>query len=106
MSEDRQQLIDVEHNVLRRVKGVWSGFIGRDNVLEVAVGLIMATGFSNLVNSLVSDLLLPPISLLPFMGRNLPAKFAVLRRGPNAPYNTLKQAADDGAVYLAYGAFL
>lgn len=39
------------------------------------------------------------------MGRNLPAKFAVLRRGPNAPYNTLKQAADDGAVYLAYGAF-
>lgn len=36
-------------------------------------------------------------------------KFAILRRGPNynstmaIGYNTLKQAADDGAVVLAYG---
>jgi hypothetical protein len=36
-------------------------------------------------------------------------KFAVLRRGPlfnetdGIGYNTLKQAADDGAVVLAYG---
>ncbi|KAJ7162560.1 gated mechanosensitive channel [Mycena crocata] len=108
MSEENR-LIDVESNVVRRVKGVWSGlkgFLGRDNVLEVAVGLIMAGGFSALVNSLVSNVLLPPVSLLPFMGRNLPAKFAVLRAGPNAPYNTLKQAAEDGAVTLGYGAFL
>ncbi|KAJ7688402.1 hypothetical protein B0H17DRAFT_938465, partial [Mycena rosella] len=101
-----------ENNVVRRVKGVWSGFkgfLGRDSVLEVAVGLIMAGGFSALVNSLVTDVLLPPISLLPFLGRNLPAKFTargVLRAGPNAPYNTLQQAAEDGAVTLAYGAFI
>jgi hypothetical protein len=30
-------------------------------------------------------------------GRNLPAKFTVLRAGPNHPYNTLQQAAEDGA---------
>ena len=60
-----------------------------------------------MVNSLVSDLLLPPISLLPFLERNLPEKFVVLRKGPNydiyGGYNTLKQAADDGAVTLSYG---
>ncbi|KAJ7781595.1 gated mechanosensitive channel [Mycena metata] len=75
------------------------GFLGRDNVLE-------AGGFSTLINSLVSDVLLPPISLLPFLGRNLPAKFLVLRAGPNHPYNTLQQAAEDGAVTLAWGAFV
>jgi len=106
---DENRLIDVENHVVRRVKGVWSGFkgfLGRDSVLEVAVGLIMAGGFSTLVNSLVTDVLLPPISLLPFMGRNLPAKFMVLRAGPNYPYNTLQQAAEDGAVTLAFGAFI
>ncbi|KAJ7066518.1 ion channel [Mycena amicta] len=108
---DRVQLIDFEHNVARRVRGVWSGFkgfLGRDSVLEVAVGLIMAGGFSALVNSFVTDVMLPPISLLPFMGRNLPAKFSVLRPGrtPHATYNTLAQAAADGAITLAWGSFV
>ncbi|KAF7308420.1 hypothetical protein HMN09_00690800 [Mycena chlorophos] len=109
--EEHVHLIDIENNVVQRVRGVWAGFkgfLGRDNVLEVAVGLIIAGAFSNVVNSLVTDVLLPPISLLPFMGRNLPAKFSVLRPGrtPNAVYNTLEQAADDGAVTLAWGAFI
>ncbi|KAJ7499256.1 gated mechanosensitive channel [Mycena latifolia] len=107
-SDENRQLIDIENSVVRRVKGVWSGFkgfLGRDSVLEVAVGLIMAGGFSTVVNSLVTDVLLPPIGLF-FLGRNLPAKFFVLRAGPNAPYNTLQQAAEDGAVALAFGAFI
>lgn len=60
-----------------------------------------------MVNSLVSDVLLPPISLLPFMARNLEEKFWVLRRGPHFEkqlgYNTRKQAIEDGAVILTYG---
>ncbi|PVG01717.1 ion channel [Serendipita vermifera] len=95
----------------RRVKSGWDGFkefILRENVLEVAVGLIIAGAFTRIVNSTVSDLLLPLVALLPFMGRNLPQKFLVLRGGPNAAdgYNTLKQAEDDGAVTMAYGRFL
>ncbi|KAJ3555429.1 hypothetical protein NM688_g2585 [Phlebia brevispora] len=84
-------------------------FLGRDNVLEVALGLMIATAFTSVVNSLVSDILLPPISLLPFMShKNLPEKFWILRSGPNGAngYNTLKQAAEDGAVTMAYGVFL
>lgn len=60
----------------------------------------------------MSDIILPIISLLPFLSRNLDAKFAVLQHGPNYNtsisngYNTPKQAVDDGAVVLAYGNFL
>ncbi|PSR76654.1 hypothetical protein PHLCEN_2v8251 [Hermanssonia centrifuga] len=117
MSDDREngqqsRLLNGTHTVIRRVHSAWSNFIdflGRDNVLEVAVGLMIASSFTAVVNSLVSDVLLPPISLLPFMShRNLPEKFWVLRKGPHGDegYNTLNQAAEDGAVTMAYGVFL
>lgn len=54
----------------------------------------------------MSDVMLPPISLLPFMShKNLPEMFWVLRKGPHGDkgYNTIKQAAEDGAVTMAYG---
>lgn len=81
-------------------------FIGRDNVLEVSLGLIISSSFQRIVTSLVSDILLPFLSLLPFIDRNMASKFAVLRNGPNAPYNTIKQADDDGAITLNYGNFV
>ncbi|KAL4973542.1 large-conductance mechanosensitive channel [Aspergillus desertorum] len=91
----------------------WDGFIdfaARDNVLEVALGLIIAQAFTGVVNSFVSDVVLPVISLLPFINRNMDEKFAVLSKGPNYEemngYNTLEQARDDGALVLAYGVFL
>ncbi|KAF8885169.1 hypothetical protein BD779DRAFT_1442686 [Infundibulicybe gibba] len=98
----------------RQVRGIWTGFVEfalRDNVLEVAVGLMYRRhGFTKVVNSLISDILLPPLSLLPFMSRNLEEKFIILRGGPHySPprgYNTRAQALADGAVTLAYGAFI
>lgn len=59
------------------------------------------------MTSFVSDIVLPVVSLLPFLNRNMDQKFAVLSQGPNYAseegYNTLKQARDDGALVLAYG---
>ena len=67
----------------------------------------LAAAFTTVVTSFVSDILLPPISLIPFINKNLDEKFAVLRRGKHYTkeygYNTLKQALDDGAVVMAYG---
>lgn len=67
----------------------------------------VGAAFTQVVTSFVSDLLLPIISLLPFLQRNLSEKFAVLRKGPHYSeengYNTLKQAQDDGALVLGYG---
>jgi len=110
VDEAREALLHVEDFVDRKARSAWrdyKDFIGRDSVLEVAVGLIIASAFTTLVKSLVSDILLPPMSLLPFMQRNLPDKFVVLRSGPEGPhYLTVDQAAEDGAVTLAYGRFL
>lgn len=39
-------------------------FISRGNVLEMAVGLIMATYFGAIIKSFVNDILMPPIGLI------------------------------------------
>ncbi|KAH6916224.1 large-conductance mechanosensitive channel [Coprinopsis sp. MPI-PUGE-AT-0042] len=111
-NDARTALLDTERQVSRRFQSLWTGFTAfalRDNVLEVAVGLILATAFTKVTNSLVSDVILPPVSLLPFMSKNLEEKFLVLKRGPNYEgpngYNTREQAAQDGAIVWAYGAF-
>ena len=42
----------------------FKAFISKGNVIEMAVGLIMATYFGAIVKSLVNDVLMPPIGLL------------------------------------------
>ena len=39
-------------------------FISRGNVIDMAVGLIMATYFGAIVKSLVNDVIMPPVGLL------------------------------------------
>lgn len=67
----------------------------------------LASVFTDLVKSFVSDILMPPISIILPLRRNIEEKFAVLRLGNNynatTGYNTLRQAQEDGAVVMAYG---
>lgn len=69
----------------------------------------LAAAFTTVVTSFVSEILLPILSLLPFIERNFDEWFAVLRPGKHygvgrgRGYNTLRQATDDGAVVMAYG---
>ena len=62
-----------------------------------------------MVTSFVSDILLPILSLLPFIDRNFDEKFAVLKAGPHygkgsgRGYNTMKLALEDGAVIMSWG---
>jgi large conductance mechanosensitive channel len=62
------------------------------------------------VKSFVSDILMPPLSVLFPINKNIEEKFAVLQGGdtydPAIGYNTLQQAQDDGAVVMAYGSFI
>lgn len=85
----------------------FSDFVFQDNVLEVAVGLILAAAFTTVVKSFVSDIITPILSLLPFIDRNFDEKFAVLKGGPKYSkrdgYNTVKIAQNDGAVVMTYG---
>ena len=84
-----------------------------DSFSDVCPLSSIASAFTAIVKSLTSDIILPVISLLPFLNRNLDEKFAVLRAGHNyhhnngtKGYNTVNQALDDGAVVMAYGSFL
>lgn len=67
----------------------------------------LASIFTDLVKSFVSDVLMPPISVILPLKKNIEEKFAVLRTGDTynetIGYNTLKQAQEDGAVVMAYG---
>lgn len=55
----------------------------------------------------MNDVLLPPLSILLPLNRNLDEKFFVLKPGPKyeeqSGYNTIGQALQDGAVVMAYG---
>ncbi|CAG8217134.1 unnamed protein product [Penicillium olsonii] len=112
LDENSDALIRTGQKAQEQVRHAWDGFLNfaaRDNVLEVALGLIIANAFTKVVTSFVSDLVLPIVSLLPFLNRNMDQKFAVLSKGPNFTeegYNTLYQAREDGALVLAYGAFI
>lgn len=73
----------------------------------------VAAAFTDLVKSFVSAILMPPISIILPINKNIEEKFAVLRAGPNynssspsGGYNTLIQAQSDGAVVMAYGSFI
>ena len=81
-------------------------FAMRGNVVDMAVGIIIGAAFGTIVNSLVSDIIMPPIGLL--LGNvDFTNLFMVLRQGAAAgPYSSLAQARAAGAVTMNYGLFI
>ncbi|KAI0523665.1 large-conductance mechanosensitive channel [Xylaria bambusicola] len=108
--DEQQSLIEQSE---ARAKRVFAGFIEfafSGNILEIAFGLILANAFTTVTTSFVNDILLPPLSVLLPLNRNMDEKFLVLKAGPNYEeqngYNTIDLAHEDGAVILAYGGFI
>ena len=81
-------------------------FILRGNVLDMAVGIIIGAAFSKIVNSLVSDVIMPPLGWL--MGKvdftNLYLTIPV--DGQVTSYPSLEAAKAAGAVTVNYGLFI
>jgi large conductance mechanosensitive channel len=77
-------------------------FALKGNAVDLAVAVIIGGAFGAVVNSLVNDLLMPPIGKL-LGGVDFTNFFLVL--GPGA-YATLKAARDAGAATVNYGVFL
>jgi large conductance mechanosensitive channel len=82
-------------------------FAMRGNVLDMAVGIIIGAAFGTIVNSLVADVIMPPIGLV-LGGVDFTNLFVVLRDGAKAasPYASLADAKTAGAVTLNYGVFV
>jgi len=81
-------------------------FAMRGNVVDMAVGIIIGAAFGKIVDSLVKDVIMPPIGLL--LGRvDFSNLFLVLREGKTAgPYLTLDAAQKAGAVTFNFGMFI
>jgi large conductance mechanosensitive channel len=77
-------------------------FAMRGNVVDLAVGVIVGASFTGIVNSLVKDVITPPIGWITG-GIDFSNFFLVLKGGT---YATLADAAKAGAVTINYGLFL
>ncbi len=81
-------------------------FAVKGNVIDMAVGIIVGAAFTAFVNSLVNDLLMPPMGLL-LGDMDFSDWFILLREGaPPGPYLSLAAAREAGAVTFNYGMFL
>jgi large conductance mechanosensitive channel len=77
-------------------------FALRGNVIDLAIGVIIGAAFTSIVNSLVKDIITPPLGLVTG-GLDFSNLFIVLK-GPHT--TTLADAAKAGAVTINYGVFL
>ena len=84
----------------------FKAFIMRGNVVDLAVGIIIGVAFGAIINSLVKDVIMPPIGLA--LGNvDFANLFAVLKQGTAAgPYPSLAVAQEAGAVSINYGVFI
>jgi len=81
-------------------------FALKGNVLDMAVGVIIGAAFGKIVDSLVKDIIMPPIGLL-MGGTDFTNLFAVIKQGTTAgPYATVEVAQKAGAVTWNYGIFI
>ncbi|RCV88761.1 large-conductance mechanosensitive channel protein MscL [Vreelandella rituensis] len=77
-------------------------FAIRGNVVGMAVGIIIGGAFGTIVQSLMKDMLMPPIGLL-LGGVDFSDLFLVLKG--DELYATVADASADGAVTINYGLF-
>ena len=81
-------------------------FAVKGNAVDLAVGVIIGAAFGGIVNSLVKDILMPPVGLL-MGGLDFSNKFLILKAAPGGgSFNTPVDAAKAGAVTWNYGNFI
>jgi large conductance mechanosensitive channel len=92
------------------MKKIWKEFqefAVKGNAVDLAVGVIIGAAFGSIVNSLVKDVIMPPVSLLTG-GLDFSNKFLVLRAAKDGSvmFNTPADAAKAGAITWNYGNFM
>lgn len=81
-------------------------FALRGSVIDLAVGIVIGTAFKSIVDSLVNDILMPPIGWL-LGGINFQDLYLTIARGTApGPYASLAEAQEAGAVTINYGLFI
>lgn len=79
-------------------------FILRGNVIDMAVGIIIGAAFGKIVDSLVKDIIMPPIGLI--LGKVDFSNLYFQIYPHDITYPSLEAAKAAGAVTINYGAFI
>ena len=80
-------------------------FIQRGNVVELAIAFILGAAFNPIVQSLVNNVVMPPIGLV--LGRIDFSELGIVLTHQFAPsYETVSAAIEAGEAVIAYGLFL
>lgn len=87
---------------MAKILSEFKTFIMRGNVMDMAVGVIIGSAFTNIVNSLVNDIIMPVITLV--TGRINFSDLMVSLDGNT--YKSLAAAQEAAAPVIAYGNFI
>ena len=80
-------------------------FALKGNVMDLAVGVIIGAAFGKIVDSMVNDLIMPPIGAV--IGNvNFSSMYIVLARVPAGVGASLAELREAGVPVFAYGNFL
>ncbi len=77
-------------------------FALRGNMIDLAVGMIIGSAFTSIVNSMVNDLIMPVVSI--FTGKVDFTNWFIALDGKE--YATLLEAQEAGAAVFSYGSFI
>jgi large conductance mechanosensitive channel len=85
-----------------RIVDEFKEFAVKGNVMDLAIGVVIGASFQKIVNSLVNDIIMPPVAAL--MGNvDFASKFVNLS---DKNVTSLADAKAQGAATLNYGAFI
>lgn len=79
-------------------------FILRGNVMDMAVGIIIGASFGKIVDSLVKDIIMPPIGFV--LGKVDFSNLYLTLYPLGEKYDSLEAATTAGAVTVNYGLFI
>ena len=105
LEKQHLKLKHIEEKGLKKAKGFISDFkqfATKGNVVDMAVGVIIANAFTKIVNSLVNDIITPAITLL--TGKIDYTNLFIALDGKE--YATLADAQAAGVSIISYGTFL
>lgn len=82
----------------------FKAFIARGSTIDMAVGIVVGSAITSIINTFVKDIIMPPIGLL--IGGIDFSNFFILLKGKDVYYPTLAAAQASGATTLNLGIFI
>jgi large conductance mechanosensitive channel len=87
---------------MKKIFSEFREFAFRGNMIDLAIGIIIGAAFTNVVNSLVNDILMPPFGML--LGKVDFSELFISLDGQT--YASLAVAKETGAATFNYGMFM